>query len=67
VEEELHLFLTSTLYSDEWTAHSLGCFTAGERAQITQAVKAGWAVGTDWKREQFFALARKCSTVRWLL
>jgi hypothetical protein len=44
VEEELHSFLTSTLPSNEWTAHPSGRFTAGDKAQSTHEVKAGGTV-----------------------
>jgi hypothetical protein len=43
VEVELHIFLTSTLDGDEWSASRPGSFTPGDAAPVPIVLEAGWA------------------------
>jgi hypothetical protein len=41
VDVQTHVFLTSALVGDEWSASRLGRFTGGERAHGTHSI-GGW-------------------------
>jgi hypothetical protein len=54
VDVKIHIFLTSALVGDKWSASRLGRFTSGEIAPGTHWIEVGWTpepVWTTWRRE----------------